>query len=88
MVKLTMYKFYNSPNNIYLETDRIKIQKENKSTKQSPKVNINTLLNRVKIEEKKKLKKIFFFCFLVCWQLFFLFSFYRFNIDIIFLKKN
>jgi hypothetical protein len=63
MVKLTMYKFYNSPNNIYLETDRIKIQKENKSTKQSPKVNINTLLNRVKIEEKKKIKKNFLFLF-------------------------
>ena len=63
MVKLTMYKFYNSPNNIYLETDRIKIQKENKSTKQSPKVNINTLLNRVKIEEKKKIKKNFFLLF-------------------------
>ena len=39
---------------MYSETDRIKIQKENKPIKQSHKVNINTLLNRVKIEEKKK----------------------------------
>ena len=30
MVKLTMNKFYTSLNNMYLETDRIKIQKENK----------------------------------------------------------
>jgi len=48
---------------MYLETDRIKIQKENKSPKQSPKVDINTLLNRVKIEEKKKIKKNFFLLF-------------------------
>jgi len=48
---------------MYLETDRIKIQKENKSPKQSPKEDINTLLNRVKIEEKKKIKKNFFLLF-------------------------
>ena len=63
MVKLIMNKFYTNINNMYLETDRIKIQKENKSPKQSPKVNINTLLNRVKIEEKKKIKKNFLFLF-------------------------
>ena len=63
MVKLIMNKFYTNINNMYLETDRIKIQKENKSPKQSPKVNINTLLNRVKIEEKKKIKKNFFLLF-------------------------
>ena len=63
MVKLIMNKFYTNINDMYLETDRIKIQKENKSTKQSPKVNINTLLNRVKIEEKKKIKKNFLFLF-------------------------
>ena len=63
MVKLIMNKFYTNINNMYLETDRIKIQKENKSPKQSPKVNINTLLNRVKIEEKKKIKKNFLLLF-------------------------
>jgi hypothetical protein len=63
MVKLIMNKFYTNINDMYLETDRIKIQKENKSPKQSPKVNINTLLNRVKIEEKKKIKKNFFLLF-------------------------
>ena len=63
MVKLIMNKFYTNINDMYLETDRIKIQKENKSPKQSPKVNINTLLNRVKIEEKKKIKKNFLFLF-------------------------
>jgi hypothetical protein len=63
MVKLIMNKFYTNINDMYLETDRIKIQKENKSPKQSPKVNINTLLNRVKIEEKKKIKKNFLLLF-------------------------
>ena len=63
MVKLIMNKFYTNINDMYLETDRIKIQKENKSPKQSPKVDINTLLNRVKIEEKKKIKKNFFLLF-------------------------
>ena len=63
MVKLIMNKFYTNINDMYLETDRIKIQKENKSPKQSPKVNINTLLNRVKIEQKKKIKKNFFLLF-------------------------
>ena len=63
MVKLIMNKFYTSINDMNLETDRIKIQKENKSPKQSPKVNINTLLNRVKIEQKKKIKKNFFLLF-------------------------
>jgi len=58
-----MNKFYTNINDMYLETDRIKIQKENKSPKQSPKVDINTLLNRVKIEEKKKIKKNFFLLF-------------------------
>ena len=63
MVKLIMNKFYTNINDMYLETDRIKIQKENKSPKQSPKEDINTLLNRVKIEEKKKIKKNFFLLF-------------------------
>ncbi|MDB4081584.1 hypothetical protein N9500_01500 [Candidatus Pelagibacter sp.] len=58
-----MNKFYTSSDKMYSETDRIKIQKENKPIKQSHKVNINTLLNRVKIEEKKKIKKNFFLLF-------------------------
>ena len=45
-----MNKFYTSKDKMYSETDIIKIQKENKPIKQSHKVNINTLLNRVKIE--------------------------------------
>ena len=60
MVKLIMNKFYTNINDMYLETDRIKIQKENKSPKQSPKVDINTLLNRIKIKEKNETKKFFF----------------------------
>ena len=63
MVKLIVNKFYTSSDNMHLVTDRIKMQKENKSPKQSPKVDINTLLNRVKIEEKKKIKKNFFLLF-------------------------
>ena len=63
MVKLIVNKFYTSSDNMHLVTDRIKMQKENKSPKQSPKVNINTLLNRVKIEEKKKIKKNFLLLF-------------------------
>jgi len=60
MVKLIVNKFYTSSDNMHLVTDRIKMQKENKSPKQSPKVDINTLLNRIKIEEKNETKKTFF----------------------------
>ena len=59
MVKLTVNKFYTSSDNMYLETDKIKMQKENKSSKQSPKVDINILLNRIKIKEKNETKKFF-----------------------------
>ena len=55
-----MNKFYTSLDKMYSESDRIEIQKEKNSSKQSHKVNINTLLNRVKIEEGKKIKKNFF----------------------------
>ena len=72
MVKLTMYKFYNSPNNIYLETDRIKIQKENKGVIIYI-VDINKLLNRVKMEEKKKIKKNFLFLFFGLFPIYFFF---------------
>tara|TARA_B100000780_G_C20978415_1_gene390864 strand:+ start:62 stop:292 length:231 start_codon:yes stop_codon:yes gene_type:complete len=64
MVKLNMNKFYTSSDNMYLETNRVKIQKENKPLKQSPNVNINTLLNRVKIEKKNEIKKNFLLLFL------------------------
>ena len=60
MVKLIVNKFYTSSDNMHLVTDRIKMQKENKSPKESPKVDINTLLNRIKIEEKNETKKTFF----------------------------
>ena len=58
-----MNKFYTSSDKMYSEIDRIEIQKENKPSKQSHKVNINTLLNRVKIEEKKKIRKNFLLLF-------------------------
>ena len=58
-----MNKFYTSKDKMYSETDIIRIQKENKLIKQSHKVNINTLLNRVKIEEKKKIRKNFLLLF-------------------------
>tara|TARA_B100000768_G_C11207236_1_gene344376 strand:+ start:364 stop:585 length:222 start_codon:yes stop_codon:yes gene_type:complete len=54
-----MNKFYTSLDKMYSESDRIKIQKNKNPSKQSHKVNINTLLNRVKIEEKKKIKRNF-----------------------------
>jgi hypothetical protein len=60
MVKLIVNKFYTSSDNMHLETDRIKMQKENKSPKQSHKVDINTLLNRIKIEKKNETKNFFF----------------------------
>ena len=64
-----MNKFYTSVDKMYSETDRINIQKTKKTfqksnTKktfqQSKKVNINTFLNRIKIEKKNKIKKNFF----------------------------
>ena len=54
-----MNKFYTSLDKMYSESDRIKIQKNKNPSKKSDKVNINTLLNRVKIEEKKKIKRNF-----------------------------
>ena len=73
-----MNKFYTSKDKMYSETDIIRIQKENKPIKQSHKVNINTLLNRVKIEEKKKIKKNFFLLF--CGSLVIVISFFLLQI--------
>ena len=55
-----MNKFYTSADRMYSENDRIDIHKTKKSSQKPIKVNINTILNRIKIEEKNETKKNIF----------------------------
>jgi|TARA_B100000780_G_scaffold11999_1_gene8190 hypothetical protein len=55
MIKLNMSKFYSDITNVYPES----LKKDNKvkASSTSKKVNINILLNRIKIEKKSETKK-------------------------------